>query len=84
MFTERDIILSRTVTLVLQLILVVAFAVSYSVARSAALRRSESGPLYVEQQSIFHLWAVVVMWFLTFMVWINPPGPGPGLVGSSN
>ena len=83
MLTERDIVLSRTVTLALQSILVVAFAVSYLVARSAALRRSESGPLYVERQSVFHLGAVVVMWFLTFVVCIINP-PRSGLAVSSN
>ena len=76
MFTEHNIVLSRTVTLVLQSILVGAFAVSYLVARSAALRRSKSGTLCVERRSVFHLGAVVVMWFLAFVVRTNSPRSG--------
>ncbi|PIL26541.1 hypothetical protein GSI_12299 [Ganoderma sinense ZZ0214-1] len=62
MFTEHDILLSRSVSLVAQSILFVAFGATYHMARSTLLKRLASGSL--QRGSLIHLTALMTMFFL--------------------
>ncbi|PIL26564.1 hypothetical protein GSI_12322 [Ganoderma sinense ZZ0214-1] len=60
LYTEHDIVLWHTVSLLLQSVLFGAFAVTYATARSALLKGS--GPfLHVEQRNIVYLRAITAM-----------------------
>ncbi|KAI1795358.1 hypothetical protein LXA43DRAFT_881942, partial [Ganoderma leucocontextum] len=62
---ERDIVVSRMVSLLLQSILFVVFAVTYGAARSAL---KGTNPLVsVEKRNLVHLGAITAMFVLAFM-----------------
>ncbi|KAM5539576.1 hypothetical protein V8D89_006685 [Ganoderma adspersum] len=62
---EHDIVLWRTISVILQSVLCGAFAVTFVIARSSL--RKGSGPLlYVEQRNLVYLRAITAMLGLTF------------------
>ncbi|KAM5539591.1 hypothetical protein V8D89_006700 [Ganoderma adspersum] len=68
MFTEHDILLSRSVSFILQSILFAVFVVTHQMARSAIIKRSSvSGSLRLERGDLVHLTALLAMLFLSLV-----------------